>query len=285
MPKGVRKTKNAPPPPLPSPPPAALPDAISPPSPSSSDSSGDNTGSNASDIHAEGSFDVSALRPGSPIHGAEGIETNNVVTCQWKDCGIVFDHLPTLINHIHNEHIGVHKSNYTCEWTSCLWRGLPQTSQFALISHIRSHTGEKPFICPLPECDKSFTRSDALAKHMRLQHNISPPAPGRGGNRKRKRDDQTTRLRVLLRQLRRPSCLLLLLGQCLILLVSSHSRSSRKRRRSLSTTPTRTITSQGRRSRQIAVAGSRTDSLISTHNIPQDLKIIWTLVPRTGLNP
>jgi len=37
------------------------------------------------------------------------------------------------------------------------------------------------------ECDKSFTRSDALAKHMRLQHNISPPAPGRGGSRKRKR--------------------------------------------------------------------------------------------------
>jgi hypothetical protein len=37
------------------------------------------------------------------------------------------------------------------------------------------------------ECDKSFTRSDALAKHMRLQHNISPPAPGRGGSKKRKR--------------------------------------------------------------------------------------------------
>jgi hypothetical protein len=36
------------------------------------------------------------------------------------------------------------------------------------------------------ECDKSFTRSDALAKHMRLLHNISPPSLGRG-NRKRKR--------------------------------------------------------------------------------------------------
>ena len=37
------------------------------------------------------------------------------------------------------------------------------------------------------ECDKSFTRSDALAKHLRHQHNKSPPAPGRGGSRKRKR--------------------------------------------------------------------------------------------------
>jgi hypothetical protein len=40
----------------------------------------------------------------------------------------------------------------------------------------------------LIECDKSFTRSDALAKHMRLQHNVEASAPGRGGNRKRKRD-------------------------------------------------------------------------------------------------
>ncbi len=40
-----------------------------------------------------------------------------------------------------------------------------------------------------PECDKSFTRSDALAKHTRMQHNIVPPAPGRGGNRKRKREE------------------------------------------------------------------------------------------------
>ena len=39
------------------------------------------------------------------------------------------------------------------------------------------------------ECDKSFTRSDALAKHMRVQHNIIPPLPGRGGNRKRKREE------------------------------------------------------------------------------------------------
>lgn len=38
----------------------------------------------------------------------------------------------------------------------------------------------------MAECDKSFTRSDALAKHMRLLHNISPPLPGRG-SRKRKR--------------------------------------------------------------------------------------------------
>ncbi|KAJ3496395.1 hypothetical protein NLJ89_g10490 [Agrocybe chaxingu] len=164
------------------------------PSPASSDSSDAEDVSNMSEVHAEGSRGYSVSRPASPSQQGEGPEQEDSVTCQWEECGVVFTHLPTLIDHIHNEHIGVHKSNYTCEWATCGRRGMPQTSRFALISHIRSHTGEKPFICVLPECDKSFTRSDALAKHMRLQHNISPPAPGRGGSRKRKRgaDDNTT---------------------------------------------------------------------------------------------
>lgn len=98
-----------------------------------------------------------------------------------------FDRLSALIDHLHHDHIGVHKSNYTCEWNTCPRRGIAQTSRFALISHIRSHTGEKPFVCSKPECDKSFTRSDALAKHMRIQHNIIPPLPGRGGNRRKRK--------------------------------------------------------------------------------------------------
>ncbi|KAF8076616.1 hypothetical protein FPV67DRAFT_1559046 [Lyophyllum atratum] len=162
------------------------------PSPSFSDSSGQDDFSIPSEQPDAVGFSVS--RPGTPpeerhqdaIH-IDAVDSEDSVTCLWDDCGLVFTHLPTLIKHIHDDHIGVHKSNYTCEWATCQRRGLAQTSRFALISHIRSHTGEKPFTCSLPECDKSFTRSDALAKHLRLQHNISPPAPGRGGYRKRKR--------------------------------------------------------------------------------------------------
>ncbi|KAI0049225.1 hypothetical protein FA95DRAFT_924727 [Auriscalpium vulgare] len=110
-----------------------------PPSPSSSTS----TSSVQEDLLPADPADPTVPRTGSEPH-------EDAVICQWDDCGIAFNHLPTLINHLKEDHIGVHKSNYTCEWASCSRRGLAQTSRFALVSHIRSHTGERPFICSRP---------------------------------------------------------------------------------------------------------------------------------------
>ncbi|KAI1312303.1 hypothetical protein EDD11_002957 [Mortierella claussenii] len=94
--------------------------------------------------------------------------------CRWKDCGKILPSLAQLVIHLSDEHIGWKKTAYTCEWQGCSRRPIAQTTRFALISHMRSHTKHKPYDCPVPECDKSFSRSDAMAKHLKCQHGDVP---------------------------------------------------------------------------------------------------------------
>lgn len=111
-----------------------------------------------------------------PLGGAEEEEEGDegVPSCLWDECGQKFPTLRKLVDHLSEWHIGWKKSAYTCQWNGCSRKGINQTSRFALISHLRGHTGERPFDCPVPECDKSFTRSDALAKHLKCQHANAP---------------------------------------------------------------------------------------------------------------
>lgn len=106
--------------------------------------------------------------PGSPSR--EEDPTSKPVQCKWESCDIIQSSLHALVHHLQNDHFGLRRAKYSCEWEDCPRKGIHQPSRFALVSHMRSHTGEKPFYCTVPECDRNFTRSDALSKHLRTVH-------------------------------------------------------------------------------------------------------------------
>ncbi|GAA5883143.1 hypothetical protein JCM16303_006111 [Sporobolomyces ruberrimus] len=186
------------------------------PSPSASKRSRQSSIASSSDSLAG---DDDELLSTSDLVTSYGFDPNSVQIgkCEWGNhCGVEFWELEPLVEHIHQVHAFPEENplqnnlplkrgaaSYVCDWIGCPRRGKSQGSKFALVAHLRSHTGEKPFTCPRPECDKSFTRTDALQKHMRIQHGDKiitgrrPPskksknASGRrGGDRANSEDSQ-----------------------------------------------------------------------------------------------
>ena len=86
-------------------------------------------------------------------------------TCSWSNCGTEFDSVPELVKHISDIHLSSSNNENLCLWVDCDRYGQAFHNRSSLNAHIRRHTGEKPFECV--HCHKSFSRSDALSKHLK----------------------------------------------------------------------------------------------------------------------
>ncbi|KIR29143.1 zinc-finger protein [Cryptococcus deuterogattii LA55] len=107
--------------------------------------------------------------------------------CQWGECKDEFDSKQEFYGHV-KDHINASKE-YACEWRTCSRVGHKQ-GRSLLLTHIRGHTGERPYSCTIPGCNKAFARTDALNKHKRTVHadvtNPNGAKPTKGAKSKTK---------------------------------------------------------------------------------------------------
>jgi hypothetical protein len=104
----------------------------------------------------------------TPVKQETQIEKEEQTICLWKSCGQRFMDVTSLGAHVESVHIdGGKQKSYICEWAGCSRQGIAFTKRHKVCNHVRTHTGERPFVCPVPECGKRFSRQDTLAIHTR----------------------------------------------------------------------------------------------------------------------
>ncbi|CAL2027827.1 unnamed protein product [Caenorhabditis brenneri] len=124
----------------------------------------------------------SSSDPPSPIESSvlppvveERILTIPGGPCLWEMSGRVCmkwcQNPEEMTAHLNEVHIP-RENNVMCYWSNCGQKGKPFKKRYAIVNHVRVHTGETPFQCDV--CRKGFARAANLKVHERTHTGNKP---------------------------------------------------------------------------------------------------------------
>ena len=103
------------------------------------------------------------------------VEGAGPYVCRWEGCNMEFPNLSYLVAHLDRGHTAT-MVTYRCLWKDCQRDMKPFDARYKLITHLRCHTGEKPYKCDVKGCTRCFSRLENLKLHVRTHTGEKPYA-------------------------------------------------------------------------------------------------------------
>ncbi len=72
-----------------------------------------------------------------------------------------------MVTHVTRKHIRESKSGFACFWEGCRMKDHVFRVKQNLVKHLRMHTGERPYKCPVEGCGKTFPHRANVYQHKR----------------------------------------------------------------------------------------------------------------------